>query len=238
MRAEIAKARYLPTPRWTAAVVVGAAAAVGLGLVLFSPTDADLYSNVPSIVLGSLYLLAASVMGAWMISLEFSAGTLQRTLTAQPSRSMVLIHKLVVVLAGTLLVGLVAVFAVVGLARYGAVRAGADLDNEQLIRSLLAILPSGLAAATLGFAAGLLTRSLGGGVILAFGVSLILDGLLGIVPGLENLTYGSFTNALTAQLTRDGVPAHSTGVAVLGTLAWLALFLLPGWVRFVRGDLK
>jgi hypothetical protein len=84
MRAEIVKVRYLPLPRWTAAAVALVVLIVGAALLVFPPADSDRYVSVPQTAVPLVVTLATLVFGVWLATLEFGAGTLQRTLTAEP----------------------------------------------------------------------------------------------------------------------------------------------------------
>ena len=105
MRGEIIKLRYLPAPRWTAAVVAAAVVIVGAVLLIVSPEDPSKYVTIPNTAVGIVTTLAGAVFGTWVATLEFSAGTLQRTLTAEPDRMRVLTSKLALALAVTAIAG-------------------------------------------------------------------------------------------------------------------------------------
>ena len=105
MNGEIIKLRYLPTPRWTAAVVAATVVIVGAVLLIVSPDDPSKYVTIPNTAVGLVTMLAAAVFGVWVATLEFSAGTLQRTLTAEPDRNRVLTSKLALALAVTAIAG-------------------------------------------------------------------------------------------------------------------------------------
>lgn len=145
MSGEIAKLRYLALPRWTAASVLGIALVVGAALLAFPPSRPEDFAGIPAFAVGTAFGIAAIVFAVWVASLEFGAGTLQRTLTAEPNRHRV------------------------------------------------------LAFETVGF--GRLTHDLAGG--------------------------------LAGDEAQTGLV-----LALLGSLAWVVIVLIPGWLRFVRGDLK
>ena len=53
--------------------------------------------------------------------------------------------------------------------------------------------------------------------------------------------YATFEGDMTSRLAGEAVPGadvHSLPVAVLGVLVWAVVLLVPGWLRFLRADLK
>ena len=160
MRGEIIKLRYLPTPRWTAAVVAATVVIVGAVLLIVTPDDPTKYVTIPNSAVGLVGALASTVFGVWMATLEFSSGTLQRTLTAEPDRTRVLASKLALALAVALVGGVAIAAAAGGLANLAANHAGVEIDRGDL------------------------------------------------------------------------------AAAIVGVLVWCLVIVVPGWVHFVRGDLK
>jgi ABC-2 type transport system permease protein len=238
VRAEVAKLRYLPLPRWTAAVAVAAPVIAGGFLFGFAPRSDDTYTNTMTIVLGLIVPIAGIVLGVWFAALEFASGTMQRTLTAEPNRNRVLASKLVVAIAFIAVVAVAASAAGGGIAHLATVRADVGLSQSDLARAVFSSIPDVLLSTAVGFGFGLLTRSMGGGVTLAIAFTFVLDGALTFVPWLKDYTFGQLTGDLTAHLSGDGATKHGAGVALLGAVIWLAIILTPGWISFVRGDLK
>lgn len=238
MSGEIAKLRYLALPRWAAGSVFAITLIVGAALLIFPPGKVDKFITTPAFALGMVFGIAAIVFAVWSASVEFSSGTLQRTLTAEPIRSRVLGSKLTCVLAGTAIVGLAAAAASAGLSEIAASNAGASLDDGDLAGQLFSQVPSALAFAGIGFGFGLLTRSMGGGITLALALAYIADGIIGFIPGFENVGFGRLTHDLTSGLSGEGDTVNSLGAAAFGTVVWVAIVMVPGWLRFTRGDLK
>ena len=204
MSGEIAKLRYLALPRWTAGAVLGVALVVGAALLAFPPGDPDKYADVPAFAVGTAFAIAAIVFAVWVATLEFGAGTLQRTLTAEPDRNRVLGAKLICALVATAVVGLAAAATSGGLSDIASSTAGVDIDKGDLAAQVFSQVPAGLAFAAVGFGFGLLTRSMGGGITLALALAFILDGIIAFIPGLENVGFGRLTHDLTAGLSGTG----------------------------------
>jgi ABC-2 type transport system permease protein len=238
VKAELAKVRYLPLPRWTAATVAAAAVIVGIVLYAVAPSESEKYVSIPSATVGYITQFAAIVFAVWLATLEFSAGTLQRTLTAEPNRSNVLRDKLVVVALVVAFAGLLAAAAAGGLSHLAAVGAGVKIDNGELAGQLFGSVPSWVAAAAIGFGFGLLARSFGGGIAAALVFVLAFDGVVSFIPGLKNVTFGQLTHDMTNGIGGLGETKNSLGVAILGSVIWCLIVIVPGWIRFTRGDLK
>ncbi len=79
---------------------------------------------------------------------------------------------------------------------------------------------------------------MGGGITLALALAFIADGIIGFIPGFENIGFGRLTHDLTSGLSGQGDTANGLGAALLGTVVWVAIVMVPGWLRFTRGDLK
>ena len=238
MNAELLKLRYLPTPRWTAAFVAGVVLVVGVVLLAVAPTDPDKYVSIPNSTIGLVTAIAAMVFGVWLATLEFSAGTLQRTLTAEPDRNRVLAHKLLVVIAVAAIGGLLVAASAGGLSHLAADRAGVAIDDGDLAGQMFGSVPVWLSASVIGFGFGLLARSPGGGIAISLVFVLAFDGIISFIPGVQDYTYGQLTGDLTSNIGGSGQTQNGLAVAIVGTVAWCALILAPGWVRFLRGDLK
>lgn len=238
MRAELLKLKYLPFPRWTAAFLAAVVVVVGVALGVAEPSDPDQYISIPHTAVGLIAALALIVFGVWMATLEFASGTLQRTLTAEPDRRRVLCSKLILTIALAVAAGLLVCTAAGGLVHLAADRAGVGIDDGDLAGDLFGSIPTWTSGAVVGFAFGLLSRSLGGGIAASMIFVLAFDGFVSFIPGAQDYTYGQLSSDLAVHLGGTGTTESGPALAVLGTLAWCALLVLPGWIRFLRGDLK
>lgn len=149
--AEIAKVRYLPLPRWVALFVLAAAVITGAALIVITPESPDSYISIPSVTVDQVVAIAATVFGVWVAALEFSSGTVQRTLTAEPDRNRVLLAKLGVALVASAVVGAAAAATAGGLSNIAIIRAGSSADVGDLARSIFSIVPDGIISAVVGF---------------------------------------------------------------------------------------
>jgi len=238
MRAEIAKVRYLPMPRWTAAALAALTLIVGAALLIIAPTDPGKYVSVPNTAISTAIELSALVFGVWLATLEFSSGTLQRTLTAEPDRNRVLTGKLVVALVVVAAGALAVAAAGGGLTQLAATHAGIDIDDGDLAAALFGAAPGAISAAAVGFGFGLIARSPGGGIALGLVFLLVFDGFLSFIPGAEDYSYGQLSQDLGNNITGVGETVNGLAVALIGVIAWCVIVVAPGWTRFLRSDLR
>jgi ABC-2 type transport system permease protein len=236
--AELAKIRYLTLPRVTAAAVMAAAVITGAALIVFTPKSPGSYLSIPSTSLDEVVVIAAMVFGVWVSALEFSAGTMQRTLTAEPSRPRVLSAKLGLVLLGSALLMAAAAATVGGLTHLAIIRSGIPVGAGQLARSVFSTIPDGIFGGAIGFGFGLLARSMAGGITLSLGFLLVLNGILSFIPGLKTIAYTTASSNLLSHLSGTGSTTQNSGLALVIMLAWTAVIVVPGWILFLRADLK
>ena len=140
-------------------------------------------------------------------------------------------------LAGAV-IGLGTAAAAGGLSHLAATHAGVAIDDGDLAAALFGAAPSVVAAAAVGFAFGLLTMSPGGGIAAGIVFLLVFDGFLSFIPGAQDYTYGQLTQDLSNGITGVGETTNGLAVALVGTILWCVVVITPGWIRFLRTDLK
>jgi hypothetical protein len=169
--------------------------------------------------------LVLGVLGALLITSEYSTGLIRSTLTAVPKRLPVLWAKVVVVAAVTLatMVAAVSVAFFVGQALYGGAGVGASLADPGVPRALLGAAVFPTAIAVMGLALGVLVRH----TPMAVG---ILVGTLFVAPVLlESL--GGFWAEVSSYLPSEAGEAMITLVEDPAQLSPLAGFgVMVGWV--------
>jgi ABC-2 type transport system permease protein len=238
VRAEVLKLRYLPFPRWTGAALAAIVLVVGIVLVIVEPSEPEKYVSIPDSSVGLATLVAALVFGVWVATLEFGAGTLQRTLLAEPARGRVLASKLTVALLAAAIGGLAVAAAAGGFSHLAANHAGVAIDDSDLAGSLFGSVPVWITAAAVGFGFGLLARSVGGGIALSLVFVLAFDGVISFIPGAADYTYGQLSQDVTNNISGMGETQSGLAIGIAGTILWCVLIVVPGWLRFLRGDLK
>ena len=240
MRVEAYKLWLMPVPRFAFAAVLVSSIAVGIVLIAWSPASASQYTGVSSAVVLALTGLVATVLGVWSSTLEFGAGTLQRTLTAESDRNRVLLSKLAVLVVAAAALGVVGAATAGGLTDYATSRAGVYVDSGDLARLLFGGIPDIVASAVIGFGFGLLARSIGGGITVALAFIWVLSGLLSFAPPVSDLAYTRLVGDLDTHITGAAAADTQNGlvVSLVGVLVWVSVITVPGWIRFLRADLK
>lgn len=231
MRAESLKLRTLPTPRWTMAGVLAASLlALLTGRLAGVGSDGVVLSAGLELPTG----IAAIVLGAWIVGLEYGQGTMRRTLTADPRRARVLGTKLAVAMFGTL--GLTALAFLPAVALYPAVAQahGVSSSAADVATAALAVLPANLVGCTTGAAIALLTRSMAGGVTAALVFALVLDSALAAIPSVGDYTLQSSTYALSEAIRDVGDPNVARGLTMI--VVWGGVLSGAAVVRFTRTD--
>ena len=235
MRAELLKVRSLPTPRWTAIVVLGLTVVVFLLLFLLGNDKAADYTDSVELVLLTFATLGAVVLGVWMVGLEYGQGTLRRTLTADPRRANLILSKLVVVLATVAALTIAAALASAFLFALAAKANGAATPFDDAFRVLVGALFGNAVYAAIGIGVALLARSMAGGMTAMLALLFVVDGALSAISGVEKWTLGTaiddFTQALSDRADGGSLP-HAALVIVL----WGGLVIGGGWYRFTRSD--
>ena len=115
-----------------------------------------------------------------------------------------------------------------------------DVDYDQGTAGKLALVVaiSGLLVGLLSFALGLLAESMAGGIVLAFAVLFVLDGAVSFVESLRDYTFQSALSSIAARFDPDSAAALNLGAAIAVALAWVAVLMVPGVIRFLRSDFK
>jgi ABC-2 type transport system permease protein len=98
--------------------------------------------------------------------------------------------------------------------------------------------PEAGAAGALGFGFGLLTASLGAGIAVGIVFTLVFDGFVSFIPGAEDYTYGQLSQDPSNNITGVGETQNGLAVALVGTVLWCVVLIIPGWIRFTRSDLE
>jgi ABC-type transport system involved in multi-copper enzyme maturation permease subunit len=235
MNAEILKLRVLPTPRWTFAICLlclAIALTIGAFVGIGNPDDdviLGLGAELPTAV-------AAIVLGAWMVGVEYGQGTMRRTLTADPRRLRVIGRKLAAALVAVtvLTVGLF----VVGLVFLPLIASAHDVSVSvsDILTSLVATLIGNLYAAAFGAAVVLLTRSMAAGVTIALLFGFVVDTALAAIPSVGDYTMqGSMVQIDSAIRSTPDTTVHLLQ-AIPTAAAWFAVILGLALLRFTRSD--
>lgn len=238
MISELLKIRFMPTPRYALLVIVGLLLATCAITAAVSPAEgSDAWHAAPQTAATVTISIAAIVLGAWTIGVEFSSRTIRLAATVEPDRTLLAIRKLcaaTVLLIAFLLaaIGLTLV-AVLVMSNIGQ----SPLKLDDALDSALGLFVVDLLWGLFAFGLALLLRSYAGGVVAALALALALDQALQLIPTVGKYTFGAATEAVSNVITGD--PANlGTGIAVLTALLWVAGLNALGTARFLIQDLK
>lgn len=231
MTVELLKMRTLPTPRWT---IFGAFAVLLLTICIaaFAGVGDDvatgLGADLPTVV-------AAVIIGVWIVGVEYGQRAMHRTLTADPRRGRVFASKLgAALLIAALLTVVVYVIAAIAFPPIASAH-DEDLSVGEVLRMGLAALAGNLPAAAIGVGVGFITRSMAGGITIALVFMFVIDSALSAIPHVGDYAFQAASiDVWEAILGRDG--DHNLVRAVAVMVVWVAAFLAAGYARFTRSD--
>jgi len=205
----------------------------------FDPTQA---SVVGLALLGQLVIV---VLGALVMTSEYSTGMMRTSLGVMPRRGVLYGAKAAVLTAVTVVIALITSFAsfFIGQSLLHSTHAAATLSQPGVLRAVLAsalyIALSGLFA----FALGAIVRSTAGAITAAFGLLFLLPQLAKALPSswyaamVRWLPGGNSVGAFTGTNSADAVPHLFSAwgeFAVFG--GYTAILLIIGALLFSRRD--
>jgi ABC-2 type transport system permease protein len=237
-RSEWIKLRSLRSTWWSLAFAL--AAAVGISIAAGAKTTPDTVDVTNHLLVGiSLGFLVTGVVGALVMSSEYSSGLIRGTLAAVPRRGLLLGAKAAVFGAVALVVGELAAFLSFFV---GSVAMPGDLPSPSLtdLASLRAVLLAGVAFSLIGLMglglATLVRHTAASIAILVGGVYVVAQVLGGLFTAIRGYVPISLVaNSLSAaKAPQDGAPNPWIGLAVLSLYAALALG--AGAWRLLRQD--
>lgn len=241
MRAELAKLRSLPLPRWTLAVEVALVVISTIIVVFAGGSDSDDYATAAQVACGLGTGVGSIVLGVWIVGLEYGQKTVRRALTADPRRGRLAASKLAVGLlaveASTVLVWALATLLVSLVA--SANGAGSPVGDVLSLGTGFLVLNA--IYATIGWGLALALRSMAGAVTLTLALVYVIGTALAAVPTVGDYTLGvSAYDAASAVTWKDDFSDGNPDVlrGVLATAGWIAAFAAAGWLRFTRSDVR
>jgi ABC-type transport system involved in multi-copper enzyme maturation permease subunit len=239
MTAELRKLLALPTPRWTLVATVAGVLIAALVAALAGPgKGADMMPVQLGVGLASS--VGAIVLGAWIIGVEYGQRTLRRALSADPSRTRLLLAKLGVVLGAVTVVTLV--ISAVTAPVFSAIASahGETMAIGDILQYGLAALVNNLIYATVAFSLALVTRSMAGGMALALVFAFVIDSLMSAIPVVGDYALSTGVVGLMTQISGVWIGGAADGPSLLlalgVTAAWLAAMVGVSATRFMRTD--
>jgi ABC-type transport system involved in multi-copper enzyme maturation permease subunit len=236
MRAEIAKLRCLPTPRWIVITWFGLAALFAVGIVIDDPAQPSEYADAA--LAGSLVsTISTLVLGVWIVGIEYGQGTMRRMVAATPARLALIGSKFAVMLACVVL-GTIAVIVLYWLVIAGsaAVVRGVSIPADELPDEIAGQLVFNVGLAVLGFSVALITRSMAGGITTTLVIALVVDSAIGVIPAVGDYTFGANLGDVSSAARGDDVELLGRAIAV--SLAWLVALSAASWLVFDRRDVN
>ena len=196
---------------------------------IFDPTS----TSLAGLIFGQL---AIAVLGAMVITTEYSTGGIRTTLTAVPRRLRLLAAKGIVLAVVAFVVGTVTSFVAffLGQAFLRQVGIEAHLGDPQVLRAVIGgglyILASGM----FGFAVGALLRHTAAAVTLVVALLLVVPPFLNLLPGDWGKTIMMyFTSNAGQQITYVTQGPNSlspwSGYLVF-TLWWVVILAVASWL--------
>jgi len=237
LRSETVKILSLRSTWW----VLGIAVALSVGIsLLFAAAVSGIGSspNAVTVILLPLQftMLVAGILGAIVVTGEYSTGMIRSTLTAEPRRGAVVLAKALVVslvIAVTTAVG----YAIAALVTAPLLSSGLDWSDPARSTIPLALgVVSMVAFTLLGLGFGFLIRAGAGAIAATVGVLFVLPIVLGLFAiageGWQWIAdAGRYlpSNAATT-LTAAGGAGDATVEAALSLAGWVVIPMVLGWV--------
>ncbi len=248
LASELTKIRSTRSTWWTLlaliVVTVGFGALASFGATRGGGNGPGFDATMRS--LGGLYLgqLIIAVLGALVITSEYSTGMIRTSLTAMPRRSTVFAAKALVFGLVALVVGLITSFIsfFLGQAIMSSHHINASLGQPDVLRAVIGGALFLTACGLLAFGIGMMLRHTAGAITTAIGLLFVLTVLVQFLPGSWQDHVNKWIPALAgSQIWQvkpsiGGTPMFSAwgGFAVLAGYAVLAL--IGGLILFVRRD--
>jgi len=252
VRSEWTKIRSVRSTYWTLIALVlisiglGAAISAGAAGELiahpgdkagFDPTQVSLFAFFE---LGQLVI---AVLGAMVITSEYSTGMIRTSLSVQPRRGTVLAAKAVVFGAVAAVVSVVVSFVAffLGQALFASTGIGATLSEPGVLRAVAGSAVVVALVAMFSFGLGAIFRHTAATITTAIGIMFVLPIIVHIMPDSwqHNIIHWLPSSAGEVLTTTVGPPPpyHFSPWAQLAvTVAWVAAALVAGTILFRKRD--
>ena len=231
LRSEFTKIRSVRSTYWTLlvllAVSIGIGAAISAGTAAnwshTSPSDRATFDATQASIAGLFYLgqLVIVVLGAMVLTAEYSTGMIRTSLTAMPRRGTVYAAKVVVFAVVALVVTLVAAFIAffLGQSLLASTHESATLSQPNVLRAVIGTALYVTLCGLFAFAAGAILRHTAAAI-----TSVI--GLLFVIPILAHLLPSSWYQDLARWLP------DAAGRAISATVGGQDPHLFSPWTQF------
>jgi len=241
-RAIAAELFKLRTTRTSWAVILGSLAlVVVISLIAalageFEPGDVDAGRDLLQI--SGLVQIFALVLGILSVATEFRHGTVTPSLLAVPDRTQLILAKLVTAILAGALLGLVAtaVCAALVLPILSSRDIPSDTETGEVLRLIAGNGAASALYAAIGVGLGALIRNQVGAIIGALGWIFLIEPLLTLIPGFEDVITKWFPSGAATATAGTAGSADALDQVPAGLLlaAYAALFVAAG--AFVLRD--
>ncbi|MGX5694703.1 ABC transporter permease subunit [Agromyces soli] len=244
LRSEWIKLRSLRSTVWSYLIVV----AISLGMAALmsisvaggiggspdasaAPADQQAQLVLQASVFGVFFgQLVVAVLGALVISGEYTTGMIRSTLTAVPTRLPALAAKAIVLFAATFVLGLAANLG--GYAVASIVFAGVGITAPLLASGTLLTLAGGALylalVAVFALGIGTMLRSSAGSIAAVLGVLLLLPTVLQLIPA--DWAHDAVPYLLSSAGMTMFTTAAGDSASLVGPDAWQSLLIVLAWV--------
>lgn len=241
-RALSAELFKLRTTRTSWGVTLGALGIVALISLIAGLSINDDGEGRDAMSISGLVQIFALVLGILVVATEFRHGTITPSLLAVPDRVRIVLAKLVAALGAGALLGLAGALLAAGLLSglLSARDVETGVDSGEMLELVLGNTAASALYAALGVGLGALLRNQVGAIIGALGWLFLVEPLLGIIPGFEDVVVrwfpGGVGNATAGTAMNDDALGQVPAALVLA--AYAALFLLAGLALFRQRDVS
>jgi ABC-type transport system involved in multi-copper enzyme maturation permease subunit len=256
LRSEFTKIRSLRSSYWTLLVMIVLTVILG-AVATYGQTKAHRapYFDPASWSMGGLVLtqLVIGVLGALVITSEYSTGMIRTSLTALPRRSLLVAAKVTVFAAVAFVTGLISTLAsfFIGQAIMSPHHISTTLSHPNVLRAVIGGALFLTVCGLLALGIGLLIRHTAGAVAAVAGLLFVLPLLGNLLPhSLQNDVNKWLPTVAGAQIWTAVHPPHATSPSPLGTgglmfspwvgfavfCGYAAIALAAGLILFCRRD--
>lgn len=241
LRSEVIKILSLRSTWWS----LGVTAALSVGIsFLIAAASSGMDGGFPAATVllapTQFTMLVAGILGAIVVTGEYSTGMIRSTLTAEPRRGAVMLAKALVV-AAVMAATTVVIYAVASVITMPMLSAGLDWSQPEQSLVPLVLGATAMAAFTLmGLGFGFLLRSGAGAIATTVGVLFVLPIVLGLFtfagPDWQWIVDAGeyLPSSAASQLMSPGGEQLAQGAISLA--AWVAAPLVLGYVALRSRD--
>ena len=235
----------LRTTRTSWAVILGSLGLVVLISVLAAATGSFSSGDDAGgdlLEIAGLVQLFALVLGILVVATEFRHGTITPSLLAVPDRTRLVLAKLICALVAGALLGLAAsaLCAVIALPILSARDVGTGTEGSTVFNLVAGNAVACALFAALGVGLGALIRNQVGAIIGALGYLFVVEPLLGIIPGFDDVVQKWFPGGASSEAAGTSSLEDPLGQipASLVLAAYAAIFLVAGLAVIRRRDVS